>query len=648
MTSNSDVSRLKDDRVQEYIAEARNHEVAPADLCVKLARAYVRQGNVAEAYRWLARVVDGGDDFAAWTAGAVLLTDLRKQARPPVRQSVKVAVTGSYTINQLTALLRLAALRRGIDVELFEGHYNQYWQDLIDPSSALYTFEPDYVVLALHAGAAELPEMSEAPANAIDEELRRWRSLWQHIGQHSKAQVIQHTFAIPPDEPLGHLTGRISGTRHRMLQEVNARLLGDASDRVTFVDADRLSAYFGKAGWFDDRYWHRSKQAVALQAVPLLARHCAAVMAAHLGLSSKCLVLDLDNTLWGGVIGEDGMPGLKLAEGDPQGEAFLAFQEYILRLKERGVVLAVASKNNDADAREPFERHLDMRIRLDDIAVFIANWDDKPANLRRIASTLNLGLDSLVFVDENPAERQVVRELMPEVEVVPLGRDPAGYVRALADCLLFEPALVTKEDKDRTVQYRARAEALDLQARSDTIEDFYRNLEMRAFVSPFDELHLPRIVQLIAKTNQFNLTTRRHDSATVRSFMSDPAYVHFYLRLRDRFADHGLVGVLIARHTGEALDIDTLLMSCRVIGRTVENEMLMHLCRHADQLGCSRLRGTFVPSPKNDIVSDLYRTLGFTRLSDSDGTTSWEYDLVGRGPITSDYIEEWDGVDEPV
>jgi FkbH-like protein len=648
MTHNGDFDHSDDDRIEEYIAEARKHEVAPADLCVKLARAYARQGNVDESYRWLARVVDGGDSFVAWMAGAALLTELRKKAPPAARRSVKVALTGSYTTSQFGALLRLAALRRGIDVALIEGHFDQYRQDLVDPSSALYAFEPDYIILALHAGAAELPQMSEAPTSSVEDELGRWRSLWQHIFQHSKAQVIQHTFAIPPDEPLGHLTGRISGTRHRMLQEVNARLLGDPSDRVTLVDVDRLSAYYGKAGWFDDRYWHRSKQAVSLEAVPLLARHCAAVMAAHLGLSSKCLVLDLDNTLWGGVIGEDGLPALKLAQGDPQGEAFLAFQEYILQLKKRGVVLAVASKNNDGDAREPFERHPDMRIRLDDIAVFIANWDDKPTNLRRIASTLDLGLESLVFVDENPAEREVVRELMPQVEVVPLGHDPAGYVRALADSLLFEPATLTKEDRDRTVQYRARADALDLQARSDTIEDFYRNLEMRAFVAPFDELHLPRIVQLIAKTNQFNLTTRRHDSATVRSFMSDPDYVHLFLRLRDRFADHGLVGVLVAHHSGDALDIDTWLISCRVIGRTVENEMLMHLCRRAEELGCSRLRGTFVPSPKNDIVRELYRTLGFTLLSDRDGTTTWEYDLAERGSITSEYIEEWDRVDEPV
>lgn len=648
MARNSDSDRVGGDRVEAYIAQARGHEVPPADLCVKLARAHAREDNADEAYRWLTRVVDGGDSFTAWMAGAALLDELRQKAAPPVRRSVKVALTGSYTTSQLGAALRLAALRRGIDVTLFEGNYDQYRQELMDPASALYAFEPDYIVLALHAGAAELPHLSEAPADAVEEELRRWRSVWEQVAEQSTAQVIHHTFAIPPEEPLGHLTGRVSGSRHRMLQEVNARLPEDASDRVTFVDVDRLSGYFGKARWFDARYWHRSKQAVSLEALPLLARHSAAVIAAHLGLSRKCLVLDLDNTLWGGVIGEDGLSGIKLGSGDPRGEAFLAFQESILRLKERGIVLAVASKNNDADAREPFERHPDMRIRLDDISVFIANWDDKPANLQRIASTLDIGLDALVLVDDNPAEREIVRELLPGVEVVHLGPDPAGYARALADSLFFEPAMLTKEDRDRTAQYRARADAHQLRAQVDSIEDYYRNLGMRALVAPFDELHLPRVVQLIAKTNQFNLTTRRHDVATIRDFMSDPDCVHLYLRLRDRFADHGLVAVLIARHSRDALDIDTWLMSCRVIGRTVENEMLMHLCRHAEDLECSRLRGVFVPSPKNEIVRDLYANLGFTRLSDDGGATTWEYDIAAQGAITSEYIDEWEGVYESV
>jgi FkbH-like protein len=648
MTVNPELDRRGADRLDADTTEARRYEIPPAELCVKLARAHAGQGNAEEAYRWLTRAVDGGDSFAAWTAGAVLLDELRGTTPPPARRSVKVALTGSYTTSQYGALLKLAALRRGIDVTLQEGSFDQYRQDLLAPSSALYAFEPDYVMVALHAGAAELPQMSTEPAEAVEQELRRLRSLWHHIREHSNAQILHHTFAIPPDEPLGHLAARIAGSRHRILQEVNVRLQGEAPDRVSFIDLDRLAAYFGKARWFDDRNWHRAKQAVSPAALPLLARHTAAVLAAHLGLSRKCLVLDLDNTLWGGVVGEDGLSGLKLGSGDPRGEAFIAFQEYILRLKERGVVLAVASKNNEADAREPFERHPDMRIRLDDIAVFIANWDDKPTNLRRVASMLEIGTDALVLVDDNPAEREVVRELMPDVEVVPLGSDPARYARALADSLLFEPAMLTKEDRERTAQYRGRAEALELQAQAETIEDFYRDLEMRALVAPFDELQLPRIVQLIAKTNQFNLTTRRHDVATIRRFMSDPSYVHLCLRLGDRFTDHGVVGVLIAHQSGDVLEIDTWLMSCRVIGRTAENEMLAHLCRRANELGCSRLRGVYVPTAKNGVVRDLYANLDFTNVAAEDGSTIWEYDISEGGPIRSEYINEWESVREPV
>ena len=341
-----------------------------------------------------------------------------------------------------------------------------------------------------------------------------------------------------------------------------------------------------------------AKQAVALDALPLLARHTAAVLAAWLGLSRKCLVLDLDNTLWGGVIGEDGLAGIELGAG-VAGEAFVAFQGYLLDLKERGVILAVVSKNNEADAREPFEHHPDMAITLDDIAVFVANWEDKPTNLRRIAETLNIGLDALVLVDDNPAERQIVRQLVPEVDVVVLPPNPSGYVRALSEYLDFEPGTFTREDRNRAAQYRARAQALALERSASSIEDFYRSLRMRATIAPFDELHLARIVQLIGKTNQFNLTTRRHDVAAVRRMMADEEVVHLYLKLADRFADHGLVALLIARRDGDALDIDTWLMSCRVIGRTVEHAMVGSLCRRARELGCSPLRGTYVPSAKN-------------------------------------------------
>ncbi len=533
-------------------------------------------------------------------------------------------------------MVRLAALRRGIGLEVYEGHYGQYRQDLLDPESPLYAAKPEHVLIVVDERALELPHFSETPEDHIAAEVERWHALWREA-EEAGAAVLQHNFALRPDPPLGHLSVRLPGSRYAMSQAVNTRLSSTAGAGVTVVDCDRIAAAFGKDRWFDDRYWYRSKQAVALDALPTLARHTIAVLAASVGLSRKCLVLDLDNTLWGGVIGEDGLSGIQLG-ANASGEAFVEFQEYILTLKEKGIILAVASKNNERDALEVFEHHPDMRIHRDDIAVFLANWQDKPTNIREIAETLGIGLDSLVLLDDNPAERQAVRELLPDVDVIALPAGVAGFRQTLANYLGFETVAVTAEDRSRATQYKARTAIARLEASTKNIDDFYRNLSMEAVIAPFDDLHLPRILQLIGKTNQFNLTTRRYTMADVRKMMNDPFCLHFYLKLHDRFADHGLVALMIARRIDDMLDIDTWLMSCRVIGRTVESSMLSHLCERAEQLGCAKLRGEYIPTAKNQLVAAIYERFGFRLLEDREGTTTWEYDLLAQSPVRNQFI----------
>ncbi len=611
-----------------------------ADLCLKLARAYERLGQDGDAWAWLARVVDTTDAFRAWSAASSMLARLRSRGAPPGLRHCRVALSGSYTIDQLAAMLPLAALGLGVDLEIQTGLYGQYQQDLLDPASFLYATQPDQIILAVHDGVVQLPGYTESPATAVEEETARWTRLWELAAANGSASVIQHNFAVRPESPFGHLSRGMPGSRFAMLHELNRILAERAPQSVSLLDCDRLAADFGRLRWFDDRYWVRSKQAVALDALPMLARHTAALIAARMGLTRKCLVLDLDNTLWGGVVGEDGLAGIKLG-GDGVGEAFVAFQEAILALKERGILLAVASKNNDADAREVFEQHPEMRITLDDISVFVANWEDKPSNLRRIAQTLNIGLDSLVFADDNPAERQIVRRVVPEVDVIELPAEPSEYRRALSGYLGFETVAITGEDRVRTAQYKARTAAAEMASAATDIESFYRDLEMKAVTAPFDELHMPRIAQLIGKTNQFNLTTRRHSLAELEAFASSATHIARCLRLSDRLADHGLVALLIAEADGAVLDIDTFLMSCRVIGRTVEQHLLSVVCREAERAGCTIVRGTYVPSAKNAIVSGLYERLGFSLVeSRGDQTTVWQYDLRAQGPITSEFIEE--------
>ena len=330
-----------DEALGQYTDAAAIHEVPPATLCLKIARCQEKLANLAEAGRWALAAIDAGDDFSTWQAAGPLVQKYAFAGRAPLR-SIRLALLGSYTTTQLVWALRTALARIGIAAEIYEGNYGQYRQDILDGGSAMYGFGPDFVVLAVHEGDLALPQISGDPSKDVSAELQRWTSLWQALASRSKARLVQHNFALPAENALGHLASRLPGSRMFMAEQLNLELGRAAGNAVSVVDCERLSAMLGKQRWFDARYWHISKQAVSLAALPLLARHTAAVIAADLGLSRKCLVLDLDNTLWGGIIGEDGLAGIKLGNG-PDGEAYIAFQEYIVRLAQKGVILAVCS-----------------------------------------------------------------------------------------------------------------------------------------------------------------------------------------------------------------------------------------------------------------------------------------------------------------
>ena len=637
-----------DAAIERYLAAANGSHTPPASLCLKLARSYEQVGDQQSACRWAVAVVDAGDEYPSWQTASVLLQRCQSVGGMAFRRSVRVALTGSFTTTQLAQMLRLAAGRIGIGMEIYESPYGQYEQELIDSQSPLYASAPDILVLAVAERDLRLPQCSDSPEEEIKAEVCRWTKLWEAVAKNSRARLIQYNFALPSESPMGHLGARLPGSRYMMTRAVNIRLGELAGNSVSIVDCEHLSAVFGKQRWSDPRYWHLAKQAVSFEALPFLARHTAAVMAADLGLTRKCLVLDLDNTLWGGIIGEDGLAGIRLGDG-VEGEAFVAFHEYILKLKNKGIILAVCSKNNEADAKEPFEKHPEMRLKLEDFALFIANWQPKPDNLKAIAKALDLGLDSLVFVDDNPVECAAIRQLLPEVDVIPLPADPAYYTRTLSDYLLFEASSFTIEDTKRTDQYRSRSQIMELKASAGSLEDFYHSLCMKAVVQSFDDFHLPRIAQLIGKTNQFNLTTRRHAMPQLQAFVNDDNCAHFYLRLRDRFADHGLVSLMIALRRAQTLEIDTWLMSCRVLGRTVEATMLQHLFERAQELGCTSVRGIYIPTAKNAMAKDVFARFGFALIEEIGGSSVWSYDLMGNPPIKNEFIEvvdSWEGSDE--
>jgi FkbH-like protein len=406
---------------------------------------------------------------------------------------------------------------------------------------------------------------------------------------------------------------------------------------VDLVAIDQAASQDGLAAWHDPALWHRSKQEVSPAAGPAYGELVARVIAARLGRSFKCLVLDLDNTLWGGVVGDDGLEGIVIGQGSPLGEGFVAVQEYARELARRGVILAVCSKNDEANAREPFDKHPDMVLRPADIACFRANWDDKAANIRAIAAELNIGLDSLVFLDDNPFERNLIREHLPMVAVPEVPDEPAVIPAILADAGYFESLRLTDEDRLRTAQYQENRAREQLRAGSSDLEGYLRGLEMCMVWQRFDAVGRQRIVQLINKTNQFNLTTRRYTDEDVAAIMADPSAFGLQIRLLDRFGDNGVIAIVIGRMLEpQTVHIDTWLMSCRVLGRQVEPATLNLVVEMARGLGARRLRGEYIPTKKNGMVRDHYAKLGFAvSACDQDGRSVADLDLATYDPVVT-------------
>lgn len=567
----------------------------------------------------------------------------RLQRHPlPALRKARIALLGSFTTRLIKPLLELAAFRDGVAAEVYEAEYGMVHQEVLDPASGLRAFRPDVVILATSWRDANLPPLSADPAAAVESAVAPLVALWRVIRDEMRAHAVQHNFDVPLVDSYGHLGASLPGGRGRVLRRANQALLDAAGTGVSVLDFDSVAAEFGKAAWSDEGLWYRAKQHPAPAAIPLLVDHYMAHVRAVLGLTKKVLVLDLDNTLWGGIVGEDGVEGLKLGVTDAEGEAHTDLQRYARELRDRGVVLAVCSKNNEADAKEPFERSAEMVLKLDDIAVFRANWSDKATNIRDIAAALELGTDSFVFLDDNPTERAWVRSQLPEVMVPEIGSDAARYLALLHRHHAFDALALSEEDRLRAADYAANARRSELMKSAGDLEEFIANLQMSATVAPVDELNLPRAAQLVNKSNQFNLTTRRYTEEQLRAEAQRPDAVVRTFKLRDRFADNGLIGVMIGRERREesTLEIDTWLMSCRVLGRRVEEFMVGVMMQAALDRGLDRVVGRYLPTAKNALVKDLYPRLGFTPIegSGAPGETAWEYRLDLRPVLANRFI----------
>ena len=607
---------------------------------VSAAKAYAAAGQGALALRHLVRVVDMKEaTYTTWLGASRTLASLPDSAFEFLPRRLSIVVLSTWNTREYEHFLRLAAARCGIAASVVETPYDQYFNFPLNPASPLYEFEPDVVVLSPDYRATGVTVSLESPGQALDEHIQRWQLVWDAVRRHSGAIIIQLGFAIPAFDEFGHLGGGIAGTKARLLRDLNLALASEARMRdIGFVDTDAIAAQFGKAAWFDDRNWYWAKIALSSRALPALARHSAAVLSARAGLSRRCLVLDLDNTLWGGVIGEDGLAGIRLGSG-PDGEAYQEFQRQIKALSDRGVILAVCSKNDAKIAREPFLQHPEMILRLEDFAVFEATWEPKSEAIQRVAQLLGLGLSSLTFVDDNPYEREQVRTALPDVDVVDLPDDPAGYAAALAAYPYLELASFTPEDRDRSRQYQARSAARQLKEEVASLAEYQSQLNMVATLSPVEPINLDRAVQLINKTNQFNLTTRRRNREEVVQLLAQDNVEIFLARLRDCFADHGIVVVAIGIQDETSLEIDTLLMSCRVIGRELERVVINEMIERARRRGCTEVRGWYLPTERNALVANLYSRAGFELVdSQADGATLWQR-AVDRTNDQIDFIK---------
>ncbi len=549
---------------------------------------------------------------------------------------LKLGVFGDGTLSLIAPVIAGSGLRHRLLIETFEGEFNRALLDATDPSSPVRAAGLDMALIVSDARVLGLAQGATSRASAeakVERAFQQLRLIVDNLRPFVPGAIFVQT-VVPPLEPLFGSFDRVEAcSPFAMIQSLNQRVADLAArGAIVLVDVARLAATVGLENWDDPRHWHASKVGFAPSLLPVYGDVVARTIAAVRGLSRKCLVLDLDNTLWGGVIGDDGLAGIQLGQGSASGEAFLAVQAMALELRARGVVLAVCSKNEERNARLPFRDHPDMLLREDHIAVFQANWTDKAANLRAIAATLNIGVDALVFLDDNPAERMQVRRELPLVAVPELPDDPALYPRTLAAAGYFEAVGFSKEDRDRASYYQANAQRTAALSASGDIGAYLASLDMICTIGWVDEVARPRVAQLINKSNQFNLTTRRYSESELAAATEDPSRHVVQVRLADRFGDNGIISVLIADKMGEAWEIDTWLMSCRVLGRRVEEACLTHLVAAARQAGARELIGKYIPSAKNSMVADHYRKLGFSSGGSAGGATRWRLALDDFNP----------------
>lgn len=541
--------------------------------------------------------------------------------------TLKVSLLGDTATQFLAVAIKGEGIERGYYIDLFEAEYNQVERQVLDPTSDLYAHNAKYTVV-FQSTHKLLEQYSLMPASdwdkLADDRINFIRTICENVG----GKIIYYNYPEIEDTVFGSYANKVVGSFSYQLRKLNFELMNLAQEypNLFICDIAGIQNKFGRDFMFDSTVYVSTEMILSIDALPYVASRTLDIIASIEGKFKKCLILDLDNTVWGGIVGDDGWENIQVGHGLGIGKAFSEFQQWVKKLKNRGIIVCVCSKNDEDKAKEPFKKNPEMVLKLDDISVFVANWENKADNIRTIQSILNIGFDSMVFLDDNPFERNMVRENVPGVIVPELPEDPGEYLEFLYTQNLFETASYSSADKDRTKQYQVEAQRISTAKKYTNEADFLMSLEMASEVSGFTSFNTPRVAQLSQRSNQFNLRTVRYTEDQITTIENDPKQKGFAFTLKDKFGDNGLIAVVILQEkVSETLFVDTWFMSCRVLNRGMENFTLNTIVAWAKENGYKKIIGEYLPTQKNGMVAEHYTNLGFIKL---EGTETAQYELL--------------------
>lgn len=560
------------------------------------------------------------------------LRELKKLAKVESDSpKIRVALLGDTATQLLVTAIKGEAVDRGYCLDLYEGEYNQVERQVMDPTSDFYQFDAEISIIfqSTHKLGEYHSSLPITKQEILAEERLSFITSLCENPSFANKKLICFNYPEIEDTVFGSYANKVESSFSYQVRKLNYELMNLSRQypNLFICDIAGLQNMLGRQFMFAPNVYMTTEMVLSVNALPFVASRVMDIIAAIKGQFKKCLILDLDNTVWGGVIGDDGLEGIELGHGLGIGKAFTEFQMWVKKLKQRGIIICVASKNNEDTAKEPFEKHPDMILKLEDIAVFQANWETKVDNIRTIQSILNIGFDSMVFLDDNPFERNIVRENIPGITVPELPEDPAMYLEYLYSLNLFETASYSNADKDRTKQYQVEAKRVSLSKTFTNEADFLKSLNMVSTVSGFTKFNTPRVAQLSQRSNQFNLRTIRYTEGDIAAIADDPDSIDLSFTLEDKFGDNGLIAVVIMKKQDEeTLFVDTWFMSCRVLKRGMENFTLNTMVEKAQARGYKRIVGEYIPTPKNKMVESHYPSLGFTPLDDESNRYILELD----------------------